>query len=926
MYRLYYILTFSVLSVLFINCESKRNEETITIAFSQCVGSDAWRRNMLEEMKRELSLNKNVEFVYQDANNNSLTQIRQLRDIAKKKPDLIIISPNEAAPLTPIVDSLFKAGIPIVVTDRKTTSNKYSAYVGADNYQVGYKAGEYLGSKLNGKGNILQITGLPLSSASQEREKGFYEALKSFRNIKHNTKINGQWIRENAEKALLTHPFPVNGYDAIFAFNDQMALAAHQVVAQLYGNQNTRIIGVDALPGLDNGIDLIYNKKIYASLLYPTGGKECIQTAMAIISGRAYEKELLLESFVVDSTNVHAMKVQNDKLITQQIDIDRQQKLLEDQKRVFIGQQRTLNFLVISLVFAIVFGGITFYLLKANWDKNKQLETQNHEILNQQEKILEMSENIKKASEAKINFFTMISHEFKTPLTLMLIPLRAFLKKYSVTDDQKYHLELVEKNALVLQQLINQLLDFQKFKNYSVSLHVESKNILLICQQIVNLFRPLARIKNIDFYLENSIKTPVADIDNSQFEKLIFNLLSNAFKFTPNNGKVTMSLSPAENHGSFNITIKDNGIGIPSSDIDNIFEPFYHGNNAEHGSGIGLALCKEIVTLHNGNIYVESHTNDGTKLRITLPFKQKKDSEHEIGEDNTSNRNSEYLANSFFLIDDQIQNTLENDHLQQQKWHNQEKSILIIEDNRDLAVLLKNIFIESYHVYFVHSGMEALEMVTQINPSLIITDNMLPDISGVEIVKKLKADKYTSYIPIIILSAKSNDEHIISGLKVKADLYITKPFNTEFLIESVGSLIANRKMLEQYYSNNNIDLRHIISPDPNDKVLLKNLEHYIENNITNPQLSVDEISSFLNISKVTLHRKLKTLLDCNVSFYINEKKLQKSKQLILKNIPLSIVAYESGFTNPAYFSTAFKKKYGMTPSEFKANIRKNSKI
>lgn len=922
MLRLYYVLTFIVLSAFFINCKDKKNDETITIAFSQCVGSDAWRRNMLEEMKRELSLNKNINFVYRDANNNSFTQIQQLRDIAKSKPDLIIISPNEAAPLTPIVDSLFESGIPVIVTDRKTTSNKYSAFVGADNYKIGYKAGEYLGAKLNGEGNILQITGLPLSSASQEREKGFKDALQAFKHIDHSTKINGQWIKENAEKVLVAHLYPSKRYDAIFAFNDQMALAAYQVNTQLNINRNIQIIGVDALPGPNNGIDLIYNKKINASLLYPTGGKECIQTAMAILSGKVYEKELLLESFVVDSTNVHAMKVQNDKLITQQIDIDRQQQLLEDQKRVFIGQQRILNFLVISLVLAIVFGGITFYLLKANWDKNKQLENQNHEILNQQAKILEMSENIKTASEAKINFFTMISHEFKTPLTLMLIPLRSFLKKYNLTDDQKYHIELVEKNALVLQQLINQLLDFQKFKNYKVSLNAESKNILLICQQIVNLFRPLARIKNIDFYLENNMKLPVADIDKSQFEKLIFNLLSNAFKFTPNNGKITLSLTNAENNESFKVIISDNGTGISDHDIKNIFEPFYHGSNVEQGSGIGLALCKEIVSLHNGSIDVESNPEHCTSFSIVLPFKQKNII---LKTEEKSSIDPEYLSNNF-LLEDCLQDIDIQHRPTQKKWDRREQSILIIEDNRDLSILLKKIFAESYEIHIEHTGLAALDMVDQINPTLIITDNMLPDISGIEVVSRLKSDKSTSFIPVIILSAKSNDEHIIDGLKVKADLYVTKPFNEEYLIESVKSLIDNRKKLEEYYSTNNIDLRHLVHVDPNDKNLLKKLEEFVDNNISNPQLSVDEISSFLNISKVTLHRKLKALLDCNVSFYVNEKKLQKSKQLILKNIPLNIVAYESGFTNPAYFSTAFKKKYGMTPSEFKTNIKRNFKI
>src|SRR5690606_219747 len=397
-----------LLLLLMQGCQWVDTQPTYRIAFSQCVGSDAWRQTMLEEMRRQLSFYPNIEFIYRDANNSSQKQIEQLRELRSLNPDLIIVSPNEAEPLTPVVDEIFRSGIPVIVTDRKTSSGLYHAYVGADNYEIGFMAGQYLARQLNGKGIISEVTGLPGSSAAIERQKGFHDALKPYPNVALLEQINGRWLIEEARSQVKQRASALATSDAIFAYNDQMALGTYRALNETWPGNHIKIVGVDALPGNNNGLQFVAEGILDASMLYPTGGKECIQTALAILNDQPYQRENILGTLVVDASNVQLMKLQTDKIISQQADIDKQQQLFTEQQRIFSNQQRVLNILVVSLVLAVVFAGISFYSLKANWDKNKQLEHQNHEILGQQQRILQMTKEVEQATEAKINFFTTI--------------------------------------------------------------------------------------------------------------------------------------------------------------------------------------------------------------------------------------------------------------------------------------------------------------------------------------------------------------------------------------------------------------------------------------------------------------------------------------------------------------------------------------
>lgn len=921
--KIHWIILFLALCMQ--TCGLVEKEPTYRIAFSQCVGSDAWRQTMLEEMKRELSFYPDIEFVYRDADNSNKRQIDQLRELLAMRPDLIIVSPNEAEPLTPVVDEIFRNGIPVIVTDRKTSSGLYHAYVGADNYEIGFMAGQYLARQLGGQGAISEVMGLPKSSAAIERQKGFHDALKPHPGIRLVAQINGRWLFDEAKLQVAQRTDDLAASDAIFAYNDQMALGTYEALQQALPGNGIKIVGVDALPGDGNGLHSVAEKVLDATMLYPTGGKECIQTAVAILNNQPYQRENILGTLVIDSANVHLMKLQTDKVISQQRDIDRQQRLLAEQEQLFSNQQRVLNILVVSLVFAVVFAGVSFYSLKANWEKNKQLEQQNHEILAQQQRILEMTSEVEQATEAKINFFTNISHEFKTPLSLMLIPLENIIKNEKLPESALRSLSLVKKNALILQHLVSQLIDLRRMGYGNLRIKAKKGNILLFCNQVVQSFRPLAQQRSISFRLENKSADTTLWFDEVLMEKLLYNLLSNAFKFTPPQGEIVLRIaSTAYDAKELEIQVTDTGKGIAEADISRLFEPFYQAENHTNGTGLGLSLCKEIASLHHGSITVRSELGKGTEFTVRLPMGDAHLTEEDKAQSPAPHASGEANETASLL------SVLEHEHESDAHGNGtateisnpdvvKDHSILVVEDHPEMRRFLSEKLAAHFTVFTAADAREGINQAQAQLPDLIISDVLMPGLLGTEFAKKLKADVRTATIPIILLTARGSDEQMLTGLGTLADAYLTKPFNFAHLIAVANNLIHNRKLLHRHFSIDAIELRPMSDITPHDRRFLNELAAVVEENMSNSELNVDYLCEQLAISRIQLYRKLKSLLDCSINDYVSARRLRKAKVLLQQGMPVNIVAYQTGFSSPAYFSTAFKSKYGMPPSSFKKN-------
>lgn len=912
------------LTMLLQACGLSEHKPAFRIAFSQCVGSDAWRQTMLEEMRRELSFYPDVEFIYTDANNSNERQIQQLSELRSMRPDLIIVSPNEAEPLTPVVDEIFQSGIPVIVTDRKTASGQYHAYVGADNYKIGFMAGQYIAAQLGQRGTVSEVTGLPGSSATIERQRGLHDALKAYPDIRLAHQINGQWLIDVARAQVTQLVGQLAATDAIFAYNDQMAFGTHQALREhLPGNQ-VKIVGVDALPGNNNGLQFVAEKVIDASMLYPTGGKECIQTAMAILQEKPYERENILGTLVVDRSNVQLMKLQTDKIISQQQDIDKQQVLFAEQQQIFSSQQRVLNILVVSLVLAVVFAGISFYSLKANWEKNKQLEHQNHEILGQQQRILQMTKEVKQATEAKINFFTNISHEFKTPLSLILVPLEELLKKGKLPEGTLHSLALIKRNALSLQHLVSQLIDLRRAGYEGLQIKAKPQSLLLFCNNVVQCFRPLAQQKGINLRLENDALETTLWFDEDLMEKLLYNLLSNAFKFTPQGGDIVLQLARSTADDQLAIKVIDNGEGIADSDLVHLFEPFYRGENHAHGSGVGLALCKEIVSLHHGHIELHSKKGMGTTVCIRLPrgndhLSAAISQQAEVpagGPDSYSSAVHLPLLNT----DPELHEATPVPGCDEKQHVVHDHSVLIVEDHIELRQFLADKFAERFTVFTAADAREGFRKAVETLPDIVLSDVLMPRELGTDLLRKLKADVRTATIPVVLLTARGTDEQIRAGLEAKADAYLTKPFNMNHLLTVVQNLISNRQILQHHFSSEVAELRAPSDIAITDKRFLNELAAVVEENIANSDLNVDYLCEHLAITRIQLYRRVKTLLDCSINDYISGRRLKKARTLLQQDVPINSVAYQTGFSTPAYFSTAFKNKYGMSPSTFKKSL------
>lgn len=910
LYRYSVLLT--LLVILGIGCTEKSKRPEFVIGFSQCIGSDLWRKGMLEEMQMELSLHPEVNFIYSDAEGNSKKQVNQVKQMLDQNIDLLIISPNEAQPLTQVVEEAYKKGIPVVVIDRKTASGLYTAYVGADNYEIGKMAAEYMGNVWNKKGNVIEIMGLPGSSPTIERQRGFTDGLKPFTELQLRQQIYGDWIKSNAEAQLMKIKQALTSTAVIFAHNDVMAAGARAVIKKLKYSSDIKIIGVDALPGKGAGLEMVSEGIIDASILYPTGGKEAISTAFKILNKEPFSKENILSSLVIDASNVELMKLQWNKIRSQQKDIERQQSLLDEQKILFKDQQMVLNITIITLVLAIVLGGLAFYALLENRKINKNLEAKNQEILRQRNQLIEVSEKAKLATEAKLNFFTNMSHEFRTPLTLILSPLEDLMQQEKIKSIAGNNLKLIHKNVFRLLRLINQLIEYRKIEYEQMKIRASANNLVEFVSEITESFQHSARKRNIDLRLVLRKTQLMVWFDANMLDKVIFNLLSNALKFSRDHGVIKVDIQ--EESDFIYVSVEDNGIGISSSDLPHVFEHFYQAEGSStKGSGLGLSLSKELMRLHHGNIMVESIQNKSTKFVVSLPAGKEHFSAAEQQQEHFDKSELYEHARIYTTdLDEPYEPTQNIAHSLK------EQSVLVIEDNPDLLNYLSQKLSTQYEVFTATDAEQGLASAYREVPDLIISDIVLPGLSGKELTTQLKSDLRTSHIPVILLTAQGSVEQQIVGLESMADTYIVKPFNYDYLIASVKNLLKTRELLKAHYTS---DISSAGKPQLSrslDKKFLNDFAGIVEENLGNENFNLEDIARSIGISRVQLYRKVKALLGCSITDYILNRRLKKASYLLLnESYSISEITYMVGFSTPNYFSTVFKGKYGITPTEFK---------
>jgi signal transduction histidine kinase/DNA-binding response OmpR family regulator len=847
-----------------------------------------------------------------DAHDDSKLQEQHIREFLREGIDLLIVSANEAEPITPIVEEVFNRGIPVVILDRRTTSKLYSAYVGGNNLEVGQTAGNYVSSLLRQHGNVLEVLGAAGASPAVDRHLGFTQGLAAYPALHLTAHVQGDWKRPSVIRALpavlRAHP-EVN---LIFAHNDRMALGAYQVCKKLGLDRRIRIVGVDGLAGPQGGIQLVQDKILTATLLYPPGGEEAIRTAMKILRKQPYDKENILSTMVIDSTNVLTMKMQTEKLGSQQQDIQRQQRLLQAQLATYTSQQTVLYILVAALLGAMVLGVVVWRAFRVNRRITRQLAGQNQEIRSQRNQIQTFAERARVETEAKLRFFTNFSHELRTPLTLIMGPVEELLTNGAdLSVAQRHDLGLVRRNTQRLLQLVNQLLDFRKIDVGKMPVRATEGNLVAFVREIMDVFEKPSRQRGITLRFLPAEPSIRLWFDVNILDKVLFNLLSNALKFTPERGQITVSIQLVPGRRSVRISVEDTGCGISEEDRAHIFEWFYQGEQeVAKGSGMGLALSMGLTRLHQGELAFTSHPGKGSTFTVTLP--------QELP---AAMRSTATTTVPMLTLTEEISPLTELEAVPRKltSGRDNEALVLVIEDNEEVNAFLTQKLRAHFQVKSATDGAAGLRLAAEIIPDLIVCDVMLPELSGLEVVAKLKGDWRTSHIPVVLLTARNAPEQQVEGVQAGADLYLTKPFNPTFLLENLRTLLDNRERQREHFRRELSVDTATVAPQRVDQKFLADLTAIVEANLASSELSVEDVARSLGISRVQLYRKVKALLGTGVTDFIQGIRLTKARQQLLDTeFTIAEVAYRLGFSSPSYFSSSFKAKYHISPSEFRA--------
>nr|WP_315162602.1 substrate-binding domain-containing protein [uncultured Flavobacterium sp.] len=892
--------------VCFLNsCNSSDGDrKKISIGFSQSINNDIWRKSMDHAMEVEASLHPEINLTIYNANRKAKKQIKDIDNMIEQGVDVIIISPFESDSIVPVIEKANIKGIPVIIVDRKVNTSNYTAYLGADNIEVGRIAGKHIVSLSNGHANVIQIYGDLTSSPGLERSLGFKQIVKQYPGIKVFDVDSDDFGHPKTNFVKVLDSIP--NIDYVYSFNDLIAYNGWKIAKDKGLDKKIKFIGVDGLNGPFGGIQLVKDRVLEATVLYPTGGSEAIKLALKIVNKEIVPKNNMLNTILIDSLNADIMSNQFDKIAVQQSDIEQQQSVIKSQEEKYSSQSNLLKLLislfiiVLSLAVYSIYSGITIRR------KKKELEETNKKIVTQRNEIEKFSEDLKRSNEARLNFFTGLSHEFKTPLTLILSSIESLGNEFrnkGVSVNKE--INLMYNNSRRLLRLINQLLDYRKTEDQKFTLRASKTNILNFSKSIISDFDREAKKRNIDFSLITN--NPELDVymDRNLMDKVYFNLLSNAFKFTPEKGKISIVIKEDKHSKTVKIYFKDSGIGIPENELKEVFTAFYQGsNNYRNSSGIGLHLSKSFVELHKGKIEINS--KNGAEFIITLPL------------------GKEHLDEKYIIKEPILDFVHEPDYLDSEfiqivepKNTEDKYSILYIEDNKELLDFVSHKFSAEY-TFFASDGSNAIERALELIPDIIICDLNLPGLNGFQICEILKKDLRTSHIPIIMLTASDNQDSYLKALESGADIFLTKPFNLKVLAQSIKGLLFNREKLRFYYTNN---ILNIEDGDfgVSEQDFLRKLNDLIEKNLDNSAYTVEDLARSLTISRVQLYRKVKAILGISVSDHINNMRLDKSKELLKKSeLNISEIAYAVGFSSPNYFSTSFKNKFGVTPKEYKS--------
>lgn len=929
MKRKLHLIIYVAIIVLLTGCAQQPRKYVIGV--SQC-SEDIWRDKLNDELKMGEYLNDSLIVKLASSNDDNVLQNKQVNQFVDEGVDLLIVSPNQLSAISKSVERAYDKGIPVILYDRKTNSDKYTAFIGCDNYTIGKSMGTFIAQQLQGKGRIVEISGLEGSSPALERHRGFMDAIKPYPGLQVVASEGGNWKEEGGIQAMKRILKQTQDFDYVFAHNDRLAWGAYVAARQMRVKRNYKYTGVDGMATEGGGLELVRDGIFEASYLYPTKGDEVIALAMKILKHQPYERDNYLSTSIITQANAALTlmeardaerQMRNLKTLHKQVD-----QYLSDynsQKVMLIGLG--LFLFVCLAAAALIFRG---YMIKVRLNEklaktNGELKRLNVELGEKNEELKRLNEEVLELTHSRLVFFTNISHELRTPLTLIADPVEMLLEDTGIKGKSRELLKMVQRNALALQQLVSNILDFRKIQNGKMELKLYRFDIVKTLTTWVGDFQLTAERKQIRLHLDvDDLKGSHEMIaDQEKISRIVFNLLSNALKYTPAGGEIFVSLK--DEGANLRLDVKDTGKGISQDEADKIFERFFQAKGAASGTGIGLALVKSFVELHHGEARVESEPGKGSDFIVVIPRKQEGDSQviHNDADivDNSTNASASDGKN---VVDESVLQYIDDGDrsrgkVQQLVSENTNRpTVLVIDDNTDIRQYERTLLQDEYIVLEAADGKEGLSVAIKEVPDLVICDVMMPVMDGLEFTKQLKTNTATSHIPVIMLTAKNLEEHRAEGYEHGADSYITKPFHSKVLLARIENLLRQRQLLKNLYQGTQEAEKEISEShlEDRDKQFLKQLQAIIQKNLSDSEFGVEDMGQQIGLSRVQLYRKVKAMTGSSVVDLLRKARLAKARRLLeTRSMSVSEVAYEVGFSAPSYFTKCFKEEYGMLPGD-----------
>lgn len=705
-----------LLLLVFVSCSDRRT----VIGVSQC-SDDLWRQKVNREIKIGQYQYKNVDVVFASADNNGQRQARQIDSLVKAKVDLLVVAPSDVKTVAPAIERAYRAGIPVILYDRMIESTHYTAYIGTDNVAIGKEVADYLAHQLQGRGTVVEITGERGSTPVADRHRGFMQGMKAFPQIQVVT-LEGDWNLAGAKKLMRQYMDAGKPVDAVFGHNDAEAWGAQQAAKEKNREKQMLFVGIDGLPGENQGVDLVAKGVMTASYIYPTKGEAIVPLAMNILQGKPYKRMNYFQSALVTAENAKLIDMQYKETA----DLNTIYSSINEYMKMY-RWQKIISILAVAVVVLLLI--MIFYRRKVRREKEK------------------LNEQRKQMADDKIAFFTNVSHQLRTPLTLVSGPLNRLMQADNYTEEQKMLLQVVSRNVGQLETLTADVLNFKE--------QVDAMN--------------------------------QASADEA---------------------------------------------------------------------------CEKELSQH--------------VLR---------DSRHQM------------------LLQQDVEEL---------------STILIVDDNEDIRSYLRVLLAGQYYVIEASDGQNGLRLAKESVPDLIVSDVMMPVMDGLTFCSKIKEDEVTSHIPVILLTARSEESQRIEGYEHGADAYITKPFSDHLLLVRISNLLQARRQRKNDEAKQMLSAEDIQTDEPGERMFLERFKKAAKSHIGDANLRMDDLGSELSLSKVQMYRKVKALTGKTPAEVLREMRMQKAYSLLKQtDKTISEVAAEVGFAIPGYFSACFKKQFGINPTELR---------